>query len=155
MNEKRFVLIISAVIALTVIISVIVGINVHNAHKSLELNVDTEYSEENALKARNLYNTEDMKNEFLDVAESISSSVSQKLLDGTVIDSASLNKSIQNINEVLSSTNWDTLSLVRPTKWIGTWYLDASGFVKFKFSSKTLEPDWAGDESVSKYIVLN
>lgn len=155
MNEKRFVLLISAVIALTVVISITIGINVHNAHKSLELNVDTEYSEENALKVRDMYNTEDMKNEFMDVAESISASISAKLLDGTVTDSTSLNKSIQNINMVLSSANWDTLNLVRPTKWIGTWYLDASGFVKFKFSSKTLEPDWVSDESVSKYIVLN
>lgn len=155
MNEKRFVLLIGTVIALTVVISVIVGINVHNAHKSLELNVDAEYSEENALKARNMYNTEDMKNEFMDVAESISASVSAKLLDGTVTDVSSLEQSIQNINAVLSSANWDTLKLVRPTKWIGTWYLDASGFVKFKFSSKTLEPDWVSDESVSEYIVLN
>lgn len=155
MNEKRFILMIFCVIALTIIISVIVGINVSKAHKGLELNVDTEYSEENALKAKEMYNTENMKDEFLNVVQEISQAVSAKLLDGRVTDNASLEASIKNINSVLASSSWDTLNIVRPTKWIGTWYLDGMGFLKFRFFNKTLEPDWASDESVSKYIVLN
>lgn len=155
MNEKRFILIIFGAIALTIIISVIVGINVHNSNKSLELNVDTEYSEENALKAKEMYNTENMKDEFLNVVRDISQAVSAKLLDGRVTDDASLEASIKNINSVLASNSWDTLNVVRPTKWIGTWYLDSMGFLKFRFSNKTLEPDWVHDESVSEYIVLN
>lgn len=155
MNEKRFILIIFGAIALTIIISVIVGINVHNSNKSLELNVDTEYSEENALKAKEMYNTENMKDEFLNVVRDISQAVSAKLLDGRVTDDASLEASIKNINSVLASGSWDTLNIVRPTKWIGTWNLDSKGFLKFRFLNKTFEPDWVHDESVSEYIVLN
>lgn len=155
MNEKRFILIIFGAIALTIIISVIVGVNVHNANKGLELNVDTEYSEENALRAKEIYNTEDMKDEFLNAVQDISQAVSARLLDGRVTDNASLEASIKNINSVLASNSWDTLNTVRPTKWIGIWYLDSMGFLKFRFLNKTLEPDWVHDESVSDYVVLN
>lgn len=155
MNEKRFILIIFGAIALTIIISVIVGVNVSKAHKGLELNVDTEYSEENALRAKEIYNTEDMKDEFLNAVQEISQVVSARLLDGRVTDNASLEASIKNINSVLASNSWETLNTVRPTKWIGTWYLDSMGFLKFRFLNKTLEPDWVHDESVSEYVVLN
>lgn len=155
MNEKRFVLIICGVIVLTLIISITIGISVHNSHKSIELDVDARYSEEEALKVKDMYNTEDMKREFLDVAENISSSVAAKLLDGSVTDTDSLAINIQNINMILSSSDWGALNLLRPTKWIGTWYLDGAGFLKFRFSSKTFEPDWVNDESVFEYIVLN
>ncbi len=155
MNDKRFILIIFGAIALTVIISVIVGINVYSSNKSLELNVDESYSEENALKAKDMYSTEKMRQEFLSTAQSISESVTTKLLDGSVTDNASLEASIKNINSVLASNSWDILNIVRPTKWIGTWYLDSMGFLKFRFLNKTFEPDWVHDESVSEYIVLN
>lgn len=155
MNEKRFILVIFSAIALTLIISIIVCINAFSKNVIYTLNVDNEYSEESALKAKQLYDTSEMKDEFVQTFEEISAVLSSKLLDGTITDEQALRGSIKNINKTLSSNDWSALNLNRPVKWIGTWYLNDNGFLKFKFSSKAFEPSWVNQERVSEYIVLN
>lgn len=155
MNEKRFILVIFSAIALTLIISIIVCINAFSKNATYTLNVDNEYSEESALKAKQLYDTSEMKDEFVQTFEEISAVLSSKLLDGTITDEQALRESIKNINKTLSSNDWSALNLNRPVKWIGTWHLNDNGFLKFKFSSKAFEPSWVNQECVSEYIVLN
>lgn len=154
MNEKRFILIIFSAIAVTVIISTFVCINVFSNNKySLEDNEN--YSEENALMVKQLYDTSDMEEEFVKTYEEISSVLSSKLLDGSITDEQSLLGEIKYINAVLLSNDWNSLNVVKPVKWLGTWYLDSNGFLKFRFSNKSIEPSWINNKSVSEYIVLN
>ena len=155
MNEKRFILVIFSAIALTLIISIIDCINAFSKNATYTLNVDNEYSEESALKAQQSYDTSEMKDEFVQTFEEISAVLSSKLLDGTITDEQALRESIKNINKTLSSNDWSALNLNRPVKWIGTWYLNDNGFLKFKFSSKAFEPSWVNQECVSEYIVLS
>lgn len=155
MNEKRFILVIFLSIALTLVISIIVCVNAFSKNTAYDINGDSKYSEENAFKTKQLYSTDEMKDEFVQTFEEISGVLTSKLLDGSVTNEQELAKSIKDINNNLLSNDWTDLGLTKPTKWIGTWYLSSDGFLKFKFSSKVIEPKWASNENVSEYIVLN
>ena len=157
MKEKIFVSAIISIIVLTVIISITVGVTVYNKDKMYVLDAaSTDYlEEENALKAKSQYDTKEMKQQFLTKAQELSNVIYAKMLDGTVIDDKGLQDFIQNYNRVLATEYWESIGVTYSNKWIGTWYLDNKGFVKFKFATKEIEPSWIQDEDVKDYIVVN
>lgn len=157
MKDKIFVSAVIGIIVLTVAISVIVGVNVYSKNKVYVLDATSKdyLEEENALKAKSIYDTKEMKEEFLTITEKLSNTVYSKLLDGTVTDDTSLKSFIANYNKILSTEHWESIGVDYPSEWIGTWYLDNNGFVKFKFATKTIEPEWVQDEEVQDYIVVN
>lgn len=152
MNEKKFVFAIILAISITVIISVSVVITSLNKNSKVALDLAVE---ENAAKAKLTYDNQEMKEEFLDIAKTLSDSIYSKLLDGTITDEASLREKINTYNNILATNNWDTFGLKYSEKWIGTWYLNEQGFVKFKFAAKSIEPSWINAQDVVDYIVAN
>lgn len=157
MKDRIFVSVVIGLIALTVAISVVVGVTVYNRNKLfvLDASSDEYLEEENALKAKNMYDAKDMKEEFITTAKELSNVVYSKILDGSITDEQSLKKFIEQYNKVLDTDNWENLGLEYPSKWIGKWYLDNNGFVKFKFATNTIEPEWVNDTDVQDYIVVN
>lgn len=154
MNEKKFVFGIIGIISIAIIIALICVIYGINQEERFVLNAN-EYKEENALKAKEQYESEDAKQKFIQQAEQISASIYSKMLDGSIIDETGLSTSIAAYNTILLSNNWDRLGLDYPVQWIGTWFLNEQGFLKFKFKSESIEPNWVNDEDVSDYIELN
>lgn len=157
MKDKIFVSVIIGIIVLTIIISVTVGISVYSKNKEfvLDASSDDYMEEENALKAKSIYDTKEMKEKFLTIAEKLSNAVYSKLLDGTVTDDSTLKSFVNRYNRVLATEDWESINVDYPSEWIGTWYLDNNGFVKFKFATKIIEPTWVQDEDVKDYIVAN
>jgi len=157
MKEKIFVSVIITAISLTVVISLIVGISVYNKNKIFVLDASSKdyLEEENALKAKSQYDTKEMKQQFLTKAQELSNVIYSKLLDGTVIDDKGLQDFIKNYNRVLATEYWESLGVTYSNQWIGIWYLDNNGFVKFKFATKEIEPSWIQDEDVKDFIVAN
>lgn len=157
MNEKKFALGIVGIIIISAVISVIVGVSSYNNNKDcvLDANSNDYIDEEYALKAKEIYDTEQMKQEFIDTATSISSAISSKLLDGSVLNDKELKDAVYKYNKILSSSNWEELGVEKPKDWIGKWQLDENGFLKFKFSSENLQPDWITDSEVQDYILLD
>jgi len=157
MKDKIFVSVIIAAITLTVIISLIVGVSVYNKNKVyvLDASSDDYMEEENALKAKSIYDTKEMKEEFLTISQKLSNTVYSKLLDGTVTDESTLKSFVNRYNRILVTEDWESIGVDYPSEWIGTWYLDNNGFVKFKFAAKIIEPTWVQDEDVKDYIVAN
>jgi len=157
MKDKIFVSVIIAAITLTVIISLIVGVSVYNKNKVyvLDASSDDYMEEENALKAKSIYDTKEMKEEFLTISQKLSNTVYSKLLDGTVTDESTLKSFVNRYNRILVTEDWESIGVDYPSEWIGTWYLDNNGFVKFKFAAKIIEPTWVQDQDVKDYIVAN
>ncbi|MBR5228172.1 MAG: hypothetical protein IKV94_06020 [Clostridia bacterium] len=152
MNEKKFVFAIILAISITVIISAFAVANSLSENNEMALDYTVE---ENASKAKLLYDELEMKNEFLSIAKTLSDNVYSMLLDGTVVDDAGLNKKISSYNSILATDNWNTFGLEYPENWLGKWYLNKQGIVKFKFASKEIEPGWINDSDVVDYIEVN
>lgn len=157
MNEKKIIFLVIGVIGLVLIVCSSIVINTYNRNKPFVPNMSkiNKIIEQDAYAAKSYYDTEEMKEEFITLLNKTLNAVSDKLLDGTVIDPTSLAQAVTKYNKILASNNWKELNLEFPTKWLGTWWLNDAGILKFKFASKDIEPNWVECNEVKEYVILN
>lgn len=101
------------------------------------------------------YNSSEYREMFLNDAKYIEITLSNLILDGSVTNQTTLDKKVKSINKILKGKSWDKLNMEYIDRWDGNWYLDNNGMVKFKFSSRNIEPKWIKDSNVNVYIVKN
>lgn len=91
------------------------------------------------------------KEKFVEVKEKIELKIANMLLDGSVTDESSLENKVEDINEILEDNKWEKLGLENIEKLNGTWSLDETGKLQFKFNSKG--PSFVQDEDIKSYIL--
>ena len=152
-DKKRFVIAL-AVIALALLIVILIF-----ANKKQDISNVDDYSNLNAKKYSNelfeKYNTEESKNKFLDDYDFIQGAVGMYIMNNSTNQPDSFTNIIKDLKEELAKGTWDKLDYERPTFWNGEFSVDDNGIVKFKFSSKSIEPSWVKDEELDGKIILN
>ena len=92
------------------------------------------------------------KDEFLKICKDIELAVTNRILDGTVTNDDELKGAINEINNILKTSNWEKLEITYPNYWMGSWKLNDEGKLEFTFKYDEIKPNWVKDEEVSKYI---
>lgn len=152
-DKKRFCIAMAIVLLLILIIILLVS----NGKKDIAKVED--YSKLNAKKYSDelleKYNTEESKNKFLDDYDFIQGAVGMYIMNNSTNQPDSFTNIIKDLKEELAKGTWDKLDYERPTFWNGEFSVDDNGIVKFKFSSKSIEPSWVKDEELDGKIILN
>lgn len=155
--KPRFYIILISVVLITLVISIynvssklkkqlVVGDNTDNV--SLDYN---KYSDE--LKEQ--YNKEGQKNKFIEEYDNIQNKIGSYIILNSTTDESSFNSLVNSINEYIINGNWEKLELTKPTYFSGKYIVNNNGILKFKFSSKQIEPNWITDEDINTKIEFN
>ena len=152
---KKHIPVVILIIILAIIIFFMAKIVITNYEKNRPINPDISLenlndNDLNKIKAK--YESEKIKEEFLNLCNEIELAVTNRLLDGTVTNDEELKEAINEINNILKTTNWDDLGLPYPSYWMGTWKLNEEGKLEFNFKYKEIIPSWTKDIEVTKYI---
>ena len=153
-NINRFV---SFIIILTLIIVFLFIIIFVLKNKNISSNTDisklnsSKYSD----KILEEYEKDGKKQEFLSDYSAVQNNVGMYIIDNSTLDDNSFENVTSSVNQIISSDNWETLNIAKPTKWNGDWSVDSKGIVKFKFSKKSSEPTWSKDEDLKDKLLLN
>lgn len=91
------------------------------------------------------------KDKFIEIKGKIELKIANILLDGSVTDESSLEEKVEYINEILQDNKWEKLGLEGIENLNGTWSLDETGKLKFKFNSN--EPNFVQDEDIKSYVL--
>ena len=152
---KKHIPIILFVVILAIVIFAMVKIVVgsYEKNKPINPNVNLENLNENDLnKIKEKYEDERKKDEFLKLCSDIELAVTNRILDGTVTNDSELKEAINEINNILKTTNWEALGISYPTYWMGNWKLNDEGKLQFSFKYNEIKPSWVEDKEVSKYV---
>lgn len=140
------------IVAVAVLLFVILVPN--SGEFSPNVNKSRYRSDKNAEKIKEIYEEAGNKEKFLSDLETIQNAVSMAILSDNVIDEATMENKINEINKELKKSKWETLGIEVPTFWVGTWSVDDSGTVKFTFLNKESMPSWTKDEDVKEHIIV-
>ena len=111
-------------------------------------------SDKNAEQLKLVYEEEGNKEKFLSDVKTIQNAVSMAILNDNVVDAATMESKVNELNKELKQNKWKTLNIEVPTFWVGTWSVDNSGSVKFTFLNKDSIPSWVEDSDVKNHIVV-
>lgn len=111
-------------------------------------------SDKNAEQLKLVYEEEGNKEKFLSDVQLIQNAVSMAILNDNVVDAATMESKVNELNKELKQNKWKTLNIEVPTFWVGTWSVDNSGSVKFTFLNKDSVPSWVEDSDVKNHIVV-
>lgn len=111
-------------------------------------------SDKNAEQLKLVYEEEGNKEKFLNDVQTIQNAVSMAILNDNVVDAATMESKVNELNKGLKQNKWKTLNIEVPTFWVGTWSVDSSGSVKFTFLNKDSMPSWVEDSDVKNHIVV-
>lgn len=111
-------------------------------------------SDKNAEQLKLVYEEEGNKEKFLNDVQLIQNAVSMAILNDNVVDAATMESKVNELNKELKQNKWKTLNIEVPTFWVGTWSVDSSGSVKFTFLNKDSMPSWVEDADVKNHIVV-
>lgn len=154
LNIKKFLTFVSIVVLIIAIIIVIIS-----SKKKIEINEATNISKLNASKySKEIveeYSKGGIKEKFITDFNSIQKSVSVYLISNSTTESSHFSELVDQVNEILKSTNWEKLETDKPIFWNGTWNINSSGNLIFKFENKDIEPSWINDEDIQGLITKN
>lgn len=153
-NMTRFI---SFIIVLVLIIIFLVVLIVSLNNKSINENTNISKLNTNKYSEKILeeYEKEGRKEQFLNEYDTIQSAIGVYLIDNSTLSKDSFENVVKETQEILESKNWNVLNISKPELWNGTWTLDDSGNLKFKFGKKQIEPSWIKDDDVSSKIIFN
>lgn len=153
--NKKAPFIIGITILVAVIIAVIsIVVPVADEEKSIkpDAKYSKEISKENMEKIKSKYEQDGVALEFESEYNEIELAVANKMLDGTVTSASELEEEITKINDMFKSYNWEYLNLEFPDYWMGTWSLDDTGKLYFKFEYEEIKPEWVKTVEMKDYI---
>lgn len=102
-----------------------------------------------------LYNREGESEAFLTEMNRVQTLIGTYLISNSTIDKNSFSDLIKSLNKEINKEIWVNLNSEKSKYYYGEYRIDSGGYVKFKFGSKEIEPNWINDEQISKYIILN
>lgn len=102
-----------------------------------------------------LYNREGELEAFLTEMNRVQTLVGTYLISNSTLEENSFRELTKNLNKEINKEIWVKLNSEKSKYYYGDYTIDNSGYVKFKFNTKEIEPKWVNDDSVSKYIILN
>ncbi len=119
----------------------------NNTNGVASLNHD-DYSEEILA----LYSRSGEQEKFEKYIDSLQSKVAIYMVENTTTDLNSFNNLAREVENILNSSSWEDLDVVKDDYYNGTYSIDENGNLKFKFASKSIEPEFA---KISNYVILN
>ena len=154
LDRKKFLIIVFSIVVIISVIIIVVSLN-----KKIEINDSTDISKLNATKycteIKSEYNKDENKNKFIDDCNKIQEKIGMYIINNSTLDDTSFENLILKLNENLADNNFSIIEMESPTYWNGTWSVDNKGKLKFKFSSKKIEPNWISDVTVSNFVITN
>lgn len=102
-----------------------------------------------------LYNREGELEEFLTEMNRVQSLIGTYLISNSTLEENSFSGLTKSLNKEINKEIWVKLNSEKSKYYYGEYIIDNGGYVKFKFDSKEIQPNWINDVRVSKYIILN
>lgn len=153
MLKNKPIYIFAAILIAIVTIAISVVVSVYSKNRPIVPNKYIKVTSlEDMVKIKTAYEEPGKKQEFLALCSKIELAVANRFLDGTVTNEQELALAISKINDVLKTDDWSYLGIESSTYWMGNWWLDSKGAVKFTFKENNIKPDWAQDEDSKVYI---
>lgn len=152
-DKKKFLIafgVFALIIAIVVIIICTRKPQINENSNISELNVN-KYGEE----IKKEYEEEGKDLVFKKDWDEIQDAVGKYLIQNYPLESADVPIFLAEISDLLKGNDWSRFEIKRNTMWNGTWDIDETGRVKFKFSDKSIEPSWVQNYSEQGYIILN
>lgn len=151
---KNNIIVIVALLAILIVVAILV-----NSNKKIEINETTKIGTLDSGKYKseivNLYNREGELNLFLKELNRVQSLIGTYVISNSTLQDNSFSNLIKKLNSEINLEKWNELKSEKSSYYNGTYSIDASGNLKFKFSSKDIEPNWIKDTTISRYIILN
>ncbi len=119
------------------------------------LNVKDVNVSKNSEKLYELYSTDGNKDKFVQEYNNIQSAIGIYIMNNSTQEDDSFQNIIKKIKTYISKSEWDKLEVEEPVYFAGTYSIDDSGVLKFKFDSKKIEPTWINDQDVTNMVILN
>ena len=153
-NKKKFVIAIAVIAVVLILIFAIKGrgsnIVIDGNTNVLELNAN-----KHAEQIKGYYETDDMKNQFVNEYNSLQNQVWLYIYNN-INDTNTMEKLVAEVNKVLESEDWSLLKVDRNTKWNGLFYMNKdNNTLIFKFANKDIEPTWINDTDISYMFEKN
>lgn len=145
-----FIILVCVIVFLITIIILNKGINITD-----ETDISKLDAKKNSEQIVSKYNENGMKDKFLTDYDAVQTGVAMYMLNNMSNESDSLENILSSIRQDLESETFKILGTTKPNNWNGKWTITDSGTLKFKFSSKNIEPTWINDEGMSNKIILN
>jgi hypothetical protein len=102
-----------------------------------------------------LYNREGQLEAFLKEMDRVQSLVGRYLISNSTLKEDSFSNLVKTLNNEINREIWVELDSEKSTYYLGKYSIDENGYVKFRFETKEIQPNWINDERVQKYIILN
>lgn len=103
----------------------------------------------------NLYNRDGELDKFLKEMNRVQTLVGTYIISNTTLNEELFNQLIKTLNKEINEEKWVTLDSEKSKYYTGVYSVDKSGNIKFKFSSKNIEPDWINNQKIVRYVILN
>lgn len=143
----------------TLLLVLVIILAYNNSNKKIEIDELTDISSLNADKYQseilNLYNRDGQLELFEQEMDRIQSLVGTYVISNSTLKANSFNDLITKLNNEINDNTWVELSSQKSKYYLGKYSIDENGYVKFKFSTKKIEPKWINDKEIEKYIILN
>src|SRR5574344_252738 len=154
LDVKRFLSFIAVIVFIVAVIIVLIASN-----RKVEINDATDISKLNVSKSSKEilkeYNKDGMEEKFISDFDNLQNGISIYLISNSSTDSSTFENLVVEVNGILKTGNFEKLELTNPKTWNGTWSLDDSGKLKFKFENSSIEPSWVNDSKVQGKIIKN
>lgn len=143
----------------TLLLVLVIILAYNNSNKKIEIDELTDISSLNADKYQseilNLYNRDGQLELFEQEMDRIQSLVGTYVISNSTLKANSFNDLITKLNNEINDNTWVELSSQKSKYYLGKYSIDENGYVKFKFSTKKIEPEWINNKEIEKYIILN
>ena len=154
-DKKKFIKFVGAIAIIFVLLVVIIS----SGNKKITIDENTNITELKTKKysqqIKEYYDKEGMESKFTEEYNDLVSDLLTYVYNnvtGSKTDVDVMNE----VNEILKTDDWSSLSVEKPKTWKGTYYFDTSiNSLKFKFETKDIEPNWIDSSNVSNVIEKN
>lgn len=155
-RNKRKKLIFTLSTLLLVLLVILVS---NNLNRKVNIDETSNIANLNANKYQseiiNLYNREGQLDLFMKEMDRIQSLVGTYVISNSTLKSNSFNELITKLNNEINDPTWVELNSQKSKYYLGKYIIDDNGYVKFKFGTKKIEPEWINNEKIERYIILN
>lgn len=153
-KRNKVIFTLSALLLVLVIVLVY-----NNSNKKIIIDEYTDISDLNANKYQSeildLYNRDGQLEAFMQEMDRVQSLVGTYVISNSTLKSNSFDELISKLNNEINDDTWVELNSQKSKYYLGKYSIDDKGYVKFKFGSKKIEPEWINNSEIERYIILN
>lgn len=156
--SNRFYIILAIIVVLIPVL-ISASIIVSNVKKNETFNDKMDISNidisKNAKNIKEQYQKQGEEDKFITEYNSVQKATGLYIMNNSTLDDNSFKSIITKLETILSSNDWKDLNIQKSNYWSGNWLIDDKGNVSFKFSQKSIEPNWINDSKVQNMITKN